>query len=860
MKCRRQRCQTAIDGWGGVVFAKMRSEGDKVSRGWSVELKLSATLVLVVLITTLVLSSVQYLFAVEQLEKHSREENHGHLQHMLNLVGALLASETNPAKALRRVQHNFTARTQEGEINHTYGLDLEGRLLVPPLRPELRLPPPQLLKFIADKGFGMLETEIEGEPAYLAFDRLPGDKMVLVSQTLRKDHLAPTLETLLESTVLASLILALLVGFFSVLLARRVLSQPLRRLTDEAERVAGGDLTPPEPLAGRSDELGRLSVALNRMTAAAAGMVARAQTEHARFQRLFHDSKDGAFISDASGRLADVNEALYRMFGCRKKEEMLGKEGAVEFISDPGQRQKYLERLFGQGYVQDFAATMTRLDGSSFEALLTVSLAGDSKARFGLIRDVTRMRQAQSALAESEARYRRLVDNAPDIVYRWSFAKQGFDYISSAAKDITGYTPEAITANSDLFWSAIHDEDRERVLEHWTSLYRERQTAVSQQEFRILSAKRGVRWLRERSLLIMGEAGRPTALEGIATDITERKLVEQELVKGQQMVENTLQGLPAPVMVIDREHQVVHWNRAMEALTGVPAAQMVGSDGHWRPFYLEQRPLLVDLVVDGDYEHLDERYSSLSIKASQTIAGGLEGEGFFPTLGETGRHLYSLAAPITDEQGQVVRAVETLVDLTDKRELEQELIKLSVTDSLTGLYNQRFFYASLAREVESAQRLGHPLSLLMADIDHFKMFNDSYGHLAGDQALTQFARVVTKCVRGMDLVCRYGGEEFAVLLPHAALSESLIVAERVREGVAGHAFVIPDNGGQGQPRHITVSLGAATLGPEESLEDLVRRADGALYAAKEAGRNLVAASLFEGRLRVLQRGEAALPK
>jgi diguanylate cyclase (GGDEF)-like protein/PAS domain S-box-containing protein len=838
----------------------MLGKRDKIAKGWSVELKLSATLVLVVLVTTLVLASVQYLFAVKHLEEHAQEEIRGHLQHMLNLVASLRIIEPDLVQALVRAQRQPRIQPKEGETTHIYGLNPEGRLIAPPLRAGLKLPPAEVLQRLAKRGLGELRLDIDGESALLVFDRQPDGKMVLVAQSLRKDYLGPTLDALFQSTVMVALGLALLVGLFSVLLARRVLSLPLKQLTDEAERVAGGDLSPPEPLAGRNDELGRLSLALNSMTKAAGRMVTQAQTEHVRFQRLFNDSKDGAFISGDDGHLVDVNSALYQMLGCDEKEQMLGKEGALEFITDPNERQLYLDTLFSQGYVQDFPATLSRIDGSKFEALLTVTVAGNQKARFGLIRDVTHMREAQRALAESEARYRRLVDNAPDIIYRWSFAKQGFDYISSAARDITGYGPEEITANSDLFWRVIHDQDREQVTKHWASLLHGQGPTVSQQEFRIVSAKGGTRWLRERSALIRDEVDQVVALEGIATDITERKLVEQELVKGQHMVEDTLQGLPVAVMVIDQERKVVHWNRAMEGLTGVPAAEMVGSKSYWQPFFLEPRPLLADLVLDGDYEHLDKRYGAISLKASQNVQDGLEGESFFPILGENGRHLYFLAAPIRDEQGQVVRAVETLVDLSDKHELEQELIKLSVTDSLTGLYNQRFFYASLAREVETAQRLGHPLSLLMADIDHFKLFNDSHGHLAGDQALTQFAGTVTNCVRGMDLACRYGGEEFAVLLPHAALSESLMVAERVREGVASRSFIIADNGGRGNPRHLTLSLGAATLGLGESLEDLVRRADTALYAAKNAGRNLVAASLFEGGLRVLPRGEISLPE
>jgi diguanylate cyclase (GGDEF)-like protein len=231
----------------------------------------------------------------------------------------------------------------------------------------------------------------------------------------------------------------------------------------------------------------------------------------------------------------------------------------------------------------------------------------------------------------------------------------------------------------------------------------------------------------------------------------------------------------------------------------------------------------------------------------------LECEDFFVRLNGADRHLYFLAAPIMDEDGRVVRAVETLVDLTDKRALEDELRRLSVTDDLTGLYNQRFFYATLGREVEAARRYGAPLALLLLDLDHFKVYNDSYGHLEGDRVLRRFADSLQSAVRATDLACRYGGEEFVVLLPHTDLEEALVVAERIRHGVEDLEFypVVP---GQGQRKAgITVSVGASLFAPKGDMNELVRQADVAMYRAKEAGRNRVALYRGEGEVEVFER-------
>ena len=169
-------------------------------------------------------------------------------------------------------------------------------------------------------------------------------------------------------------------------------------------------------------------------------------------------------------------------------------------------------------------------------------------------------------------------------------------------------------------------------------------------------------------------------------------------------------------------------------------------------------------------------------------------------------------------------------------EANARLGQLAVTDGLTGLYNHRHFHERLALEVERSQRSGLPLSLLMLDVDHFKQFNDSFGHPAGDEVLRQLARVLTDARRANDVVARYGGEEFSVILVDTAKFTAAKVAERLRERVEAHDFsdAAPKAGTLG------VSIGVATF-PDDGTdaEALVRAADTALYVAKRAGRNRV---------------------
>ena len=174
--------------------------------------------------------------------------------------------------------------------------------------------------------------------------------------------------------------------------------------------------------------------------------------------------------------------------------------------------------------------------------------------------------------------------------------------------------------------------------------------------------------------------------------------------------------------------------------------------------------------------------------------------------------------------------------------VNERLAELAVTDGLTGTYNHRYFHERLALEVERSSRSALPLSLLMVDVDHFKRYNDSHGHLAGDVALRRVAELLRADRRVNDVVARYGGEEFAVLLPDTPKVAAHKVAEAARALVAGEAF-------DDQPK-VTISIGVAAC-PEDADEAgaLIHAADTALYVAKHAGRDRVVLAVEHGVVR-----------
>jgi len=194
------------------------------------------------------------------------------------------------------------------------------------------------------------------------------------------------------------------------------------------------------------------------------------------------------------------------------------------------------------------------------------------------------------------------------------------------------------------------------------------------------------------------------------------------------------------------------------------------------------------------------------------------------------------------ERDQYARELQAMKDLYREKlkeieRMREDAVLLSYIDDLTGIYNHRFFIQQLTLEVERQKRYPSPLSLLMIDIDYFKHYNDTNGHLAGDEVLKAISILIRRGVRQTDIVARYGGEEFSAILINTGKEGAMEIGERVRRNVAGTRF--PDT--RTQPKEdLTVSVGVATFSSSVStLTGLIREADNALYRAKKRGRNRV---------------------
>ncbi|MBU0481525.1 MAG: diguanylate cyclase [Proteobacteria bacterium] len=277
------------------------------------------------------------------------------------------------------------------------------------------------------------------------------------------------------------------------------------------------------------------------------------------------------------------------------------------------------------------------------------------------------------------------------------------------------------------------------------------------------------------------------------------------------------------IVLINQEFKVIRFNQAYQDLTGLSREEIKGSRCHdIFPYHLcGTDQCTMKQIVSGRLELVEQ-------ELERKMPDGAI------------RHFHLTATPFRGPDMKLIGIVVYIMDITEnvlaKKALEESRAmyrKMSLVDELTGLFNKRHFNKTLEFEIDRAERYGNNLSLIMMDIDNFKIHNDTYGHHNGDVVLSRLGEIVAGCVRSCDIACRYGGEEFAIILPETPGESAITVAERVRKALAETEFYPnPD-----EAVIKTLSLGVAQYSKGEKLAGLVRRADRNLYTAKKSGKN-----------------------
>ena len=308
------------------------------------------------------------------------------------------------------------------------------------------------------------------------------------------------------------------------------------------------------------------------------------------------------------------------------------------------------------------------------------------------------------------------------------------------------------------------------------------------------------------------DGGSVVKVTGNIMDITDRKHAEEALARAKVEWERTFDSIPDLICILDKDYRILRVNRAFSERIGRPADGLIGEICYEIVHGCDEPPefcLHAKTMADG-MNH-----------TAEVIEPNLNGDFLVTT------------SPLFDDTGNFAASVHVARDITERKQVEEQQRRLAETDDLTRLWNRRYFMNSLEKEIERAQRYGQVFSLLMLDIDHFKVVNDTYGHAAGDRVLQHFSVIFGMLFRQVDVPARLGGEEFAVLLPQTGMDDAYSVAERFRKSVQSSPF----HTGKADI-FFTVSIGVAAYRLHiSSPDEILKMADNALYDAKDAGRN-----------------------
>ena len=554
---------------------------------------------------------------------------------------------------------------------------------------------------------------------------------------------------------------------------------------------------------------------------------------------VFNLAPDAILVTDRYGTILEVNPRFCEISGYEADELIGQKPSVLKSGQTPTDVYKDLwgRLLAGQEWRGDLLNR--RKDGSLYwdsHAIVPVRNRKGEISRFiSFQRDVTGRRRMELALAANERLYRSIFENVEESIFLVRpEAEGGFRFVGANPQHArtTGIPTDRLTG------ARPRDVMPATLAEAVSDRYRQcLELGQSVQFEEVMDLPAGRRHLRTGLNPLRGDDGRVEMIVGLSVDLTDQKMLLASLRESRERAEAIsreheliLTSAGEGIFGLDERGRVTFINPAAAEVLQCEMSSALGRDVHELlhrvPGANEDRP---------GHEAFD--HPAASCRLLNALFSGVElsqvDDIFTTALGVRVPVRLSLT-PFA--RGNAVKgAVVVFSDVTRLRAIEEELRRLATTDALTGLANRRHFMERASHELLRARRYGQPVSMLVLDLDHFKLINDTHGHATGDDALKHFSRVCRDQLRVVDLPARLGGEEFAVLMPDTALEGAIEMAERLRATLESSPVVMA-----GESITVTTSIGVTCAHAHElDVGTVLARADAALYAAKRGGRNRV---------------------
>lgn len=394
------------------------------------------------------------------------------------------------------------------------------------------------------------------------------------------------------------------------------------------------------------------------------------------FQFIVENSHIGVLVINDACTVVYGNNELVNILGYGL-DEITGRDFR-EFIAQEHNHdvvERYLLKQKGTIFPHRHEVVVSRKDGTKriveISAVPTRFLAGRVLSVVQVF-DISERKKIEAELETSREKYRTILENIEDNYFEIDLAGNMIFFNHALAKNL-GYTHEEILG---MHYSRfIAPDDCEKVLRQFAAVCSSGKTGRGL-HCRAIRKDGTPMYIETVCSLMKDENGTITGFRGIARDITERKLAEAALKESEQRLREIISGTPIPTFVINTDHLVTHWNEACEKLTGIKADDVVGTDGYWKPFYRQKRPVLADLVLDNaSLSQIRGHYGDNS-RSSKIVKGAYEAEAFFSHLGSMQRWLFLTAAPLRDSEGNITGAIETILDMTEKKRAGNRLLKM----------------------------------------------------------------------------------------------------------------------------------------------------------------------------------------